>query len=130
MEKRCVFKSVTFVYKFLKLAFLDILLPFSTKKKACTILVAVRMLVVSWLFQSFDHQFTSPVNNLATALYLMLLPFGMLCLMIYGQPHLWPRSEEGSKHTSTTKHTLQSLTQYIQLSSVVHDPCNVPEHGY
>ena len=88
------------------------------------------MLAISWLFKNFDHQFTRPVNNLATALVLMLLPGGMLCLMIYGQPPLWPRSEKCSKHTSTTRHTLHSPLQYVPLSSMVHDPYYVPGHEY
>ena len=71
------------------------------------------MLVVSWLFQNFNHLFTSPVNNFATALLLMLLPFGMLYLMIFEQPPPWVPSEIGSKRTSTTKHIIRSLLQCI-----------------
>ena len=53
-------------------------------------------------------------------------------IWVYVAPR-WPHSEEGSKHTSTTRHTrhtLHSVTQNITLSSVVHDPCYVPGHGY
>ena len=68
----------------------------SNHKKAPTILDVIRILVVSWLSQIFNHQFTSPANNLATALHLMPLPCGMVYLMIFEQPPLWPHSEEGS----------------------------------
>ena len=92
--------------------------------------IALVVLVVSWLFQNFSHLFTSPVNNLATALLSMLLPFGTLYLMIFEQPPPLVLSEKGSKHTSTTKHTLLSLPQCILLSSVVRDPCYVPRHEF
>ena len=88
------------------------------------------MLLVSWWLKNFNHQFTSPVNNLVTALHLMLPPCGMLCLTTFKQLPLLPRSEEGSKHTSTTRHTLHSLRQYTPLSSVVCDLCYVLEHEY
>ena len=41
---------------------------------------------------------------------------------------LWPRSKESSKHTSTRRHTLHKLRQYIPLSSVLHGLCYVPGH--
>ena len=44
---------------------------------------------------------------------------------------LLPHSGEGSKHTSTTRHTLHSLHQYTPLSFVVHYyPCYVPGYEY
>ena len=52
----------------------------------------------------------------------------LLCLVV--QPPPWAHSEKGSKHTSTTKHTLRSLLQCIPLSSVVHDPCYVSGHEF
>ena len=46
------------------------------------------------------------------------------------QLSLLPHSGDGSKHTSTTRHTLLSLHQYTLLSSMLCDPCSVPRHEY
>ena len=82
------------------------------------------------MFVSFNHQFTSPIANLATTLGLMLSPCGILYPIIFKQHSLLPHLGEGSKHTSTTRHTPHSLHQYTPLSSVVGDPCYVPGHEY
>ena len=89
-----------------------------------------RYILKVMMFQNFSHLFTSPVNNLATALLSMLLPCGMLYLMISEQPPPLVLSEKGSKHTSTTKHALLSLLQCILLSSMVRDPCYIPGHEF
>ena len=54
----------------------------------------------------------------------------LLYLMLFEQSTPLVLSEEGSKRTSTTKHTLLSLHQCILWSSVVRDPCYVPGHEY
>ena len=102
-------KTVTLVLKFLKIGFPRYFAAFVHLKKILYNTRSVRILVVSWWFLSFNHQFARSVNILATALHLMLPPCGMLYMMTFKQLHLLPYSGEGSKHTSTTMHTLHNL---------------------
>ena len=72
--------------------------PFLKLNKVAQIRLGIsRMVVVSWWFQSFNHQFTGPANNLAIALHLKV--YGMLCLMTFEQLPLLPHSGATSLHT-------------------------------
>ena len=73
----------------------------------------LRMLVVSWWFLSFNHQFRSSVKKLATALYLMLPLCRMLYLMTFEQLPLLPHSGEGwNTYLYNKSYPLQSPSIY------------------
>ena len=126
----CVYKTVTLVYKLLKIGSCRYFAHFLHLQKACRLVDKVWTLVVPWWFQSFNHQFTSAVTSLATTLYLMPPPCGMLYLMTFEQLPLLSSSKEGSKCTSTTRHNGHSFFQYVPLSFVVGDPCYIPQHEH
>ena len=71
---------------------------------------AVRVVVISLSFPSFNPQSINLSNSLVIVLLSMLPLSGMLFLMRFVHPPLLPPSENGSKPTFTPRHTLLSFT--------------------
>ena len=98
VEHRSVFKTATLVYKFLHTA------------------GAVRVVVISLSFPSFNPQSINPSNSLVIVLLLMLPLSGIFFLRRFVHPPLWPPSGNASKPTFTPRHTLLSLTYPLAFS--------------
>ena len=106
VEHHSVFKIATLVYKFLTLVFPSILLHTFLPTAVPTVPGAVRVVVISLSFPSFNPQSINPSNSLVIVLLLMLPLFGMLFLRRFVRPPLLPPSENASKPTFTPRHTL------------------------
>ena len=95
---------------FSTLVFLSILHHTSLPTALPTVPCAVRVVVISLSFPSFNPQSINPLNSLVIVLLLMLPLFGMLFLIIFMCSPLLPSLENASKPTFTPRHTLVSLT--------------------
>ena len=104
----------------------SILLHTSPPTAAPTVPGAARVVVISLSFPSFNPQSINLSNSLVIVLPLMLLLFGMLFLRRFVRPPLSPPSENGSKPTSTPRHTLLSFTHPGVLRGA--DLFSVPGH--
>ena len=127
VEHRSVFKTATRFISFSTLVFPSKLLHTSLPTAVPTVPGAVRVVVISLSFPSFNPQSVNPSHILVIVLLLMLPLFEMLFLRRFVCPPLWPPSENASKPTFTPRHTLLSLT-YPLVVSVVLGLLSVP--GY
>ena len=110
VEHRSVFKTATLVYKFLQTGFPKYFAPYisaysSSYSTRCS-QSGGNFLVIP-KFQPSVHKFVKQFDKI---LLLMLPLFGMLLMRRFVRPHLWPPSENASKPTFTSRHTLLSLT--------------------
>ena len=95
---------------FSTLVFPSILFHTSLPTAVPTVPGAVRVVVISLSFPSFNPQSINPSNSLVIVLLLMLPLFVMLFLRRFMCTPLLPPSENASKPTFTPRHILLSLT--------------------
>ena len=95
---------------FSTLVFPSILFHTSLPTAVPTVPGAVRVVVISLSFPSFNPQSIYPSNSLVIVLLLMLPLFVMLFLRRFMCTPLLPPSENASKPTFTPRHILLSLT--------------------
>ena len=108
VEHRSVFKTAILVYKFLHTW--SILLHTSLPTAVPTVPGAVRVVVISLPFPSFNPQSINPSNSLVIVLLLMLPLLGMLFLGRFVHRGTLASFRKRLKTTFTPRHTLLSLT--------------------
>ena len=99
VEHHSVIETATLVYEFLHTGFPKYFAPYISSYSSSYSTSAVRVVVISLLFQSFNPQSITLSNSLVIVLPLMLPLFGMLFLRRFVHPTLLPPSENSSKPT-------------------------------